>query len=148
MIIDKISNLNLYDEIPKEVKDFILNCTKNIDQGRVYLSENIYANVDIYTTKKLSEIKFEAHQKYIDIQLLLYGKENIYVTDKSVLTVKSEYNEESDCAFYQENPSEYSKLILDASNFVMLYPHEAHAPQASVNNIPTEVKKIVVKIKI
>jgi len=38
-------------------------------------------------------------------------------------------------------------VTLDGTNFMMIYPHEAHAPQVVSESIST-VKKVVVKVKV
>ena len=147
MITDKLENIDIYSDIPNIVKDFIKNLTKDAELGRLNLSDDIYVNIETYKTKMPADAKFEAHNKYIDIQILLMGNELISYTDKSILTVKTPYNEEKDITFYSEVVNDYSYIRLDGSNFVMLFPHEAHAPQIC-DKIPSDVKKVVVKIKV
>lgn len=148
MITDKIENAIMYCEIPFEAREFLTNLTSNIEVGKVILNDSVYANVEKYVTKNVNDAKFEAHEKYIDIQVLLKGAEYIYFTDKSKLTVKESYDNSRDIVFYGEDVEKYPKIKLDGSNFVMLFPHEAHAPQVSVNSNNSEVKKVVVKIKV
>ncbi len=87
MITDKLNNIDLYSEIPQVAKDFIKSLTPDIEIGKVVLSDDIYANVETYTTKFPSQGRFEAHDKYTDIQILLKGEEYIYVEDRSKLNV-------------------------------------------------------------
>lgn len=147
MITDKLENIDIYYNIPISAKDFIKSLTKDAELGRLNLSDDIYVNIETYKTKMPADAKFEAHNKYIDIQILLMGNELISYTDKSILTVKTPYNEEKDITFYSEVVNDYSYIRLDGSNFVMLFPHEAHAPQIC-DKIPSDVKKVVVKIKV
>lgn len=148
MITDKIENINIYSDIPNVVKDFILKLSKDAPLGRITLSDDIYVNIESYKTKCIEEAKFEAHERYIDIQILLDGTEDIYYTDKLKLTVREPYDDSKDIVFYAENPSGYPKVLLDGSNFAVLFPHEAHAPQVSADSNKTNVKKVVVKIKV
>lgn len=148
MITDKLENIYFYAEIPQIVKDFIKNITSDVPVGKVVLFDENYVNIETYTTKSIDDAKFEAHEKYIDIQILAAGTEDIYYTDKSKLTVNKPYDDLRDIAFYGENVRNYPKVTLNGSNFVMLYPHEAHAPQVCAGNIQSHVKKVVVKIKV
>ncbi len=148
MIIDKLENMHLYSEIPQTVKDFVAELKPNISLGRVILSDDIYVNIETYKTKLVKDAKFEAHQKYIDIQLLMVGNEKIAYTDKYSLSETLPYDAERDIVFYNEEVKDYPAVCLDGTNFVMLFPHEAHAPQISPNSFPADVKKIVVKIKV
>lgn len=148
MIYDNLSNIGLYKNIPDIVIDFVSKLDKNISLGKHILSENIYANVEEYSTKLIKDGKFESHKNYIDIQLLLKGNEDIYYTQNlDDLTVGVPYNSEKDITFYSDKIKDYPNVSLNEQNFVMLFPHEAHAPQISKNNLPTDVLKVVIKIK-
>ena len=148
MIIDKLENIHLYKNIPVLVVDFVKSLDKNVPLGKQILSDEIYVNIEQYSTKSIEEAKFEAHDKYIDIQILLSGQESIYLADRMNLDIKIPYSPEKDIVFYSDLISAYPKIDLDGSNFVMIFPHEAHAPQVSVNNNHEKVLKVVVKIKI
>lgn len=145
MIIDKLENVVLYKEVPNEIKDFILKLNADINCGRHDLSDINYANVEMYNTKNIKDAKFESHDKFIDIQILLSGIERIYITRREGLSVFEEYNKQKDITFYSDNVENYDYVTLDSSNFVMIFPHEAHAPQVGVNG-SSEVKKVVVKL--
>ena len=84
----------------------------------------------------------------IDIQLLLEGSENIYYAFRDNLSVKVPYDETRDIAFYSDSIQCYPYIKLDGTNFMMIYPHEAHAPQVSINGLTQKVLKVVVKIKL
>lgn len=146
MIVDKLENVILYSQIPDYVKDFVLKLNCDCKSGRYNLLDSDYANIETYNTKLREVAKYETHDKYIDIQILLKGSERIYIKSRNNLTKLDEYNEEKDITFYSDSvDSDF--VTLDSSNFVMIYPHEAHAPQVAVNE-SIEVKKVVVKIKV
>lgn len=149
MIIDNIENLKIYKNIPNEVIDFLsrLNLS-DIELGKKVLSDNVYLNIEEYNTKLLKNAKFESHDKYIDIQLLLNGMEEIYYTSRFGLNVNIPYNEESDITFYSDSVKKFPSVKLDGSNFMMIFPHEAHAPQVSIDENIQKVLKVVVKIKV
>ena len=148
MIIDKIENTKLYTQIPDYVCEFLKTLSKDTPCGRYNLSDTDYVNVEEYQTKIISDAKFETHDKYIDIQLLLSGKERIYLTSRDGLTEANPYNSEKDITFYIDNISKADYVTVDTSNFIVIYPHEAHAPQVSNDGIPHNVKKVVFKLKI
>lgn len=148
MIIDKLENISLYKNIPECVVDFVKSLHKNISTGKHILSETIYANIEEYHTKLLKDAKFEAHNKYIDIQILLDGREQIFVTDRKKLTESIPYNQDKDIIFYADSVIDHQPIFLDGTNFVVLYPHEAHAPQVAIAEKPEKVLKVVIKIKL
>ena len=135
MIIDKIENAYKYPQIPI---DAFKKAISGLELGRHELSDNIYINVEEYTTK--TENKFEIHKKYADVQIILEGKERLdYGYSKP-----AQYDETRDIAFFDTDT--ISSIILDGTNFVMLFPEEAHRPQMAVSS-PTKVKKAVIKVK-
>ena len=147
MIFDSVSNMSLYKCIPDEAVNFIQNLSVDVIPAKYEITPDIFASVSEYSPKSLNEAKFEAHKKYIDIQLLLRGSEKIYFTDKSKLCVDIPYNSDDDIEFFSEQVAENNFVVLDGTNFVMLYPHEAHAPQVKYDS-HFNVKKVVIKIKI
>ncbi len=147
MITDKIKNIDLYTNIPLEIREYIKTLTNLASAGRHELSAGNYINLESYQTKPLNNAKYEAHQKYADIQLLISGKEKIYYKDKEHLTTDIEYNSEKDIEFFKEDVNG-NFIELDGTNFVVLYPHEAHAPQVSVDNDKQTVFKAVAKVKL
>lgn len=148
MIIDKLENLSMYRIVPDHVVDFVKNLKSDIKTGRYELIDKDYANIETYTTKNITDGKFEVHNSYIDIQILLEGKERIYYTSTSSVSVDTPYNSEKDIKFYSDKITKFDFVTLDGTNFAMIFPHEAHAPQVSIDSIQTEVKKVVVKVKI
>lgn len=149
MIVDKIEKLKLYKEIPSEVVQFLSELDiNNIKLGKHVLSDCIYVNIEEYNTKNIEVASFESHDKYIDIQLLLKGSENIYYASRDNLSVKVPYDETKDIAFYSDSIQGYPCIKLDGTNFMMIYPHEAHAPQVSINGLTQKGLKVVVKIKL
>ena len=103
MIFDDIKNIKNYALIDEKIADFILNLTAAQECGKVFLSEDrlTYANVEEYTTKTLENCKLEAHKKYIDIQLLLEGVEELDYINVEGLTVKEAYTPERDIMFFE-----------------------------------------------
>ena len=144
MIFDKISNIDKYD-FSEDVISFVKNLDSGISIGRHQINKTDYANVETYSTKYHENCYFEAHKKFIDIQILLSGYERIDFTSKN-LQVREDYNADRDIVFF-ENP-EYSTntVCLENGYFAMFVPGEAHKPQMNLHKLPSEVKKVVVKI--
>ena len=147
MITDRIENINLYKNIPQNAVNFIKSLSENITLGRHEIGGGIYANVEEYNTKSLDNCRFEAHKNYIDIQILLRGNEKIFYRSVEGLTVSVPYNAEKDIEFYSDKVANSAQITLDGTNFMMIFPHEAHAPQVALNETE-KVLKVVVKINI
>ena len=147
MITDEIKNKRKYKEIPAEVCDFIENLSDNIECGKHFINENDYANVEVYEPKEFENCAFESHEKYIDVQLLLSGKERIDFRNVVGLVVDKPYDEQRDITFFANSTSDYfNSVILNSRNFAVFYQAEAHKPQIKIQN--GKVKKVVVKIKV
>jgi YhcH/YjgK/YiaL family protein len=151
MILDTIDNARFYTGLHvRFAKAFEILKDKTLsqkDDGKYLVDgDNIYYTIQRYTTKPLSECKFEVHQKYIDIQVLLSGVEILGYTPVKELTVAEEYNPEKDIAFF-EKPKEFTKLLLKPVFFCILFPDDAHLPGCCFEK-PGKVRKAVIKIRI
>lgn len=146
MIIDTLDNIDKYSEIPVYAVEFVKKLTSDIELGKYKLNENEFVNIEEYQPKTIADAKFEYHKKYVDIQILLSGTERIYIRPVNGLTEAVKYSEEKDIAFISESVENADFVTLNGTNFVMIYPHEAHAPQVEVSNFKDKVKKVVVKL--
>lgn len=144
MIYDSIKNIENYVEIPNDVSEFIKNISAEIPCGKHIINDVDYANVEEYMPKDFSDCRFESHKKYIDIQMVLSGMENLDFTNVNKLVEDSVY--ENDVVYYTEPSFAVNRLILQEGNFVLLFPGEAHKPQIRLSNSSQMVKKVVVKI--
>ena len=147
MIFDNIKNYELYTggKIEfKEAFELIVNKKYEKTPGRYELGNGLFYLVQSYETKPVSEGKFEAHRKFIDLQYIASGKERHDVAGIFSLTVRDDYNAEKDIIFY--NNGKCSNLILDAGFFAIYFPEDAHMPNLRIGENPEAVTKIVVKI--
>ena len=148
MIIDSLENMSIYDNIPQNVINFVKTLTPETEIGRYEIDNNSYANVEVYETKNLKDCKFEAHKKYIDIQMLLSGIEELDYTPVKGLKVSEEYDAKRDIMFFENPDRILDSVILEVGKFALIYPHEAHRPQVAFNAKLKTVKKVVIKIHI
>jgi len=142
MIYDTIENLDKYPLLEK-VKAF-LNEHKGqiLENGKYVIDEHCYLAVSEYETGAGKD--YEAHREYIDVQMLLNGKEYIFVQDIQKGTPVTQYNQEKDIIFYQvENGVAYA---LNGKNFLLLDVNDLHKPCVMIKE-PEKVKKYVFKIK-
>lgn len=147
MIVDYLENIDKYKEIiPESAAGFLKLVNKDVLPGHYDLNNLVYVNVDEYQTKALENCKFEAHKKYIDIQMLIDGEEEIDILPVDGLKISEEYNESRDVMFFA-NPAQKPDVIqLKPYKFVLIYPEEAHRPQMNSGSESKKVKKAVAKI--
>ena len=90
------------------------------------------------------EQPLEAHDRHIDIQLLLSGRERIGWRSRSIChDISIPYDTEKDILFFRERPTSFVDLL--PGDFVILYPEDAHAPMIGDGS---EIRKIIIKIKL
>lgn len=151
MILDKLENSEQYfdlnSNLQKAFKFLRENNFEKLADGKYEIdSDNVFALVQSYTTKNDKENKWEAHQKYIDIQYIARGEETIYWTLVKELTINEDCLSEKDVAFYDE-ANHCTGLNLKEGYFSILFPEDAHKP-GCIYSKPTEIKKVVVKVKV
>ena len=98
-----MKDLNKIKELCPSAYDFIVNKAEGAAVGKYDLENGAYVSVQEYTTKARSEAKYEAHKKFIDIQMILSGKELIAVSPIEKMTISDEYNEEKDFMLFHHN---------------------------------------------
>ena len=141
-----MKDLNKIKELCPSAYDFIVNKAEGAAVGKYNLVNGAYVSVQEYTTKARSEAKYEAHKKFIDIQMILSGKELIAVSPIEKMTISDEYNEEKDFMLFHHN-DECTDYVLEAGDFLILYPQDVHMPGVCVNE-KSPVRKIVVKVPV
>ncbi len=109
--------------------------------------DDIYANVQSYTTMPASECAFESHRAYFDIQFMAEGEEIFGYEPIANLKASTEYDEEKDMIFYEE-PKQSGQILLKKGDFAIVPPEDAHAPRRMSKKGACQVRKIVVKVKV
>lgn len=111
-----------------------------IDGDEVYA---FFCEVDLQEPSKLN---LEAHRRYADIQLVTEGQEGMEYAPVDALSVKTEYNEEQDVAFY-ENSESAQMLEVSAGEYVLFLPEDAHKPNCAIG-CGEKSKKLVIKVQL
>lgn len=117
----------------------------NTPVGKYPICEGVTASVQEYTSKALEEGKFEAHDRFFDIQYVISGKERFGVCRREDLEVTEEHPDR-DVNFYKE-PALSGYVILQAGDAIIVAPEDAHEPGLQVDG-PETVRKVVVKVAV
>ena len=120
---------------------------ETVECGRYDVDDELYYMVQEYETKYSDQARYEAHEKYVDIQYIVKGVERMEFAETSKLKVTEKYNPEKDVKFLEE-PKVIDASIVEAGDYRIFYPEDAHRPGLCVNNTPSKVKKILAKILI
>jgi YhcH/YjgK/YiaL family protein len=107
--------------------------------------DNVYATVSEYITKNEEDTKFEAHRKYIDIQHVIIGAEQMSITplaDRKEELVP--YDSAKDVEFMTVNKTASYEATPD--RFFIFFPGDIHRPSVKIGE-NKNVRKVVVKVK-
>ena len=151
MIVDTLGQCDRYAALSPRFAvafEFLKKLPEDFRPGRHAVDgDNCFALVQSYTTKPMTQAKFEAHRKYIDIQFIEAGRESILWSPLDNLTdTLQPYAAETDIGFYSV-PSQWTPIQLHAGQFTILFPEDGHAPCIELNGA-TEVRKIVLKVRV
>ena len=150
MIYDTFENLELYFEETgplHKALSFAAEFDTSQSDGRYEIDgDHSYAMVMTYDTAASEELKFEAHKKYIDIQLMLEGVEFMDISLDKSLDVDTPYSERNDVALFK-SPEHFTSVFLESGNFAVLYPHDIHQPGRKVGD-SKQVRKMVLKVSV
>ncbi|MEH6536889.1 MAG: YhcH/YjgK/YiaL family protein [Psychroserpens sp.] len=147
MIYDKIKNWQLYfkhDVFENIFKD-LETITVDTVNGNHFKNENYYFKVMSYDTQLDSNI-IENHNKEVDIQIVLAGKEKIKIYNENAVEIIRPYQEEDDCQFYKNVSIAHSEIILQPSYMAVFFKQDIHHPLFAVNGKPKHIKKVVIKV--
>jgi len=108
--------------------------------------EEIFAKVLSYDTSPDNNEMVEAHNQYVDVQVLLSGAEKIKVYNRSDLETRTIYNSENDCEFfYPANDALVSDIVMKPETLAVLFPQDAHLAALNLEK-ESGIKKIVFKV--
>jgi YhcH/YjgK/YiaL family protein len=150
MIADVLKNRHIYAAISPGIKTALEYIAKTdfseMDAGRYELDgSNLFVLVQVYDSIPKEEGKWECHKKYIDLQYIAEGVEQIGCNNIDKMKITTEYNPEKDYAFLS---GEGDFITFSKGSYGIFFPDDAHQPKIAVNNIPGRVKKVVVKVKV
>jgi YhcH/YjgK/YiaL family protein len=147
MIVDSLQNTDLYahidDRLAVAFKFLQTNNLSKLENGKHIIQENeVFAMVSEYTSKNLEDAKWEAHEKYADIQVVISGEEKMGYAPLKKMEVKEAYNPEKDIVILK---GEGDYVTARPGTFVVFFPQDAHQPCVAIQgNVP--VKKVVIKV--
>jgi YhcH/YjgK/YiaL family protein len=148
MIIDRIENAPMYIGLGPRIAQALRHLQSAdlaaLAPGKHDLDgENLFVVVAEYETKPIDQAFYEAHRKYIDIQLLARGTERMGYAHVKDLKVVEPYDAERD---FVKLKGDGQLFTVRPGEFVLFAPHDAHMPALAVDK-PQPAKKIVLKIR-
>jgi YhcH/YjgK/YiaL family protein len=150
MIFDKLENASRYyslNPLFEKAFDYLKNTDlTNKEAGRIELvPDALYAIHSEYETRDLPGEKMEAHKKFLDIQLIVSGKERMGIALLKDQQIAQPYSDEKDFHLFQEEPDFF--LSITAGEFTVFFPSDLHMPNISTGQ-KGKVKKVVMKVRV
>jgi YhcH/YjgK/YiaL family protein len=150
MIYDRFESLGLYCPPGTRLHRALVyarDVARAVADGRIDIDgDRLYASVATYETGSREERRFEAHRKYIDVQVLLEGEEIIDVSLEKDLPTLDAYDENRDVMFLKP-PQHVASLVMKPGCFGVFYPHDIHRPGCHLLE-KCRVRKIVMKVAV
>ena len=105
--------------------------------------EQLFAIVEDCAGRTRAEAKLECHRRYIDIQLVLEGVDEMgWKPLAECMDPATDYDAARDIRFFNDAPSSW--ISTPPGSFCLFFPDDAHAPLVSAGMI----RKVVVKIAV
>jgi len=133
--------LALHPDFPAAIAFLRGQPLADLPLGRIEIAGAMYAMVFRSPARQRSEAHLEAHRKYIDIQYLISGDEEMgWKTGSRCQRPHAPYDAEKDIEFFTDPPDSYITVL--PGEFVVFFPDDAHAPLIGTG----VVHKVVIKV--
>ncbi len=148
VILDKLTNCRLYLPLHRDfacVFEFLARPDlASLAAGKHEIAgQRVFAIVAHDAGKGHDRARLEFHRRYIDIQYVVSGVEQIGWRKLSTCgATPASLDDAKDIGFCDDRPDTW--LTLPPNHFAILYPHDAHAPLAGEG----PVHKVVVKVAV
>ncbi len=122
-----------------------------LEDGRHELAgSDLYASISSYRSQAPEAKSFEAHRLYLDVQVVLEGRETLYWAPLEQLRPVGEYSPGKDIALYsREEEGPGMGLPLEPGLFTVLFPQDGHKPGCHpAGGRPQAVRKLVLKVRL
>jgi YhcH/YjgK/YiaL family protein len=122
-----------------------------LEDGRHGLAgAELYASISSYLSQAPEAKLFEAHRRYLDVQVVFEGRETLYWAPLGRLRLEKEYSASEDIAFYSLGAGGLGQgLVLEPGLFVVLFPQDGHKPGCHpAGGQPQAVRKLVLKVRL
>ena len=148
MIVSNLQNSERIESLHplfKQLFDYVkTHDLLHTECGRIELAgDDLFINNVNPTCVSASDQVLEVHRNYIDVHILLEGKERIgWKALEDVTDLKQAYQKEGDCALYSDTPTSFVDLL--PGQFLIVFPEDPHAPVIGGGKI----RKLIGKVKI
>lgn len=146
MIVDQLFNLSFYTPINRHFAT-VCRYLESVDLSTMSPGKYAIDGEDVFMTivetslRSRDEAPLETHDAYIDIQIVMCGKESFGWRSRSECVLPREaYSEQNDISFYSDLPSGYVDIY--SGGMIIFFTHDAHAPLIGQG----VVRKCIIKV--
>lgn len=149
MILDTLANADRYTALhplfSRAIKFLRSIDLYSLAPGRYSIEgEHLFAIVEAVAGRKREEAKLECHRRYIDIQLVLEGVDEMgWKPVRDCHEPVADYSEKNDIQFFHDAAASW--VATPRRAFCIFFPEDAHAPLVSAGSIRKVVLKIAVE---
>lgn len=138
-------NSQVWDKVYQFLKNTDL---KKLAVGKYPIAgDSAFAVVSENVTKDPADVKWEHHEKYIDIQYIIIGEEKMGIAPFSKATTIVPYSETNDIGFYSLPDSLANYYDATPTDILIFFPQDAHRPSLKTKKFDHN-KKIVIKVRV
>lgn len=116
----------------------------SLEIGR-YEFEGGFLMVQKGDTKPMKDGDFEAHIKYVDLQIVVAGSEEIAWCHMDNMVLSQAYNAEKDVHFFKAE--EKHTMLITEGMFYIAFPHDGHKAVRHILE-PKSFTKVIIKLPV
>ena len=149
MIVDRLEHAerycNLHPAFESAFAFLKQDNLANLAPGRYDIDgDRLFCMISKGPARPRAEAKLEAHRRYIDIQYVIDGAEEMgWKPAAGCAAVDTPYDAEKDIEFFTDEPEAW--MPVPPGSFVIFFPQDAHAPLVGTGRIHKAVLKIAVE---
>lgn len=148
MIFGALDDFGLYDRVHSLFPQVRASCAAGFTgwpPGKYKLGEtNVEVIISCYKTRPAEAAAIECHRRFIDLHLMLDGRERVGYGPKAACRETGPYEPERD---FQPLKGDLDFLTLRRGSFLLFFPSDAHLPGLAVES-SRPVVKCVLKIPV
>ena len=146
MVIDKTENILFYTSMVPALRAGMeaVKAIPKLEPGK-YKFDGGFFYVQTGGTKPMDEGTFEAHRRYIDVQIVAEGCEELAWADVSDLKTVIPYDKDKDAERLKGDTGNHIRV--DKGMFYIVFPHDGHKPVSHTDE-PHSFTKIIMKIPV
>jgi biofilm protein TabA len=148
MIYDTLDNADRYAVLhplfPRAIEFMRSKTLQTLTPGiHEIIGKQMFAIVEQVNARVREAAKLECHRRYIDIQLVLEGRDEMgWKSLNECRTPVADFNTEKDIQFFTDTINTW--VATHANEFCIFFPQDAHAPLVGSGKI----SKVVIKIAV